>query len=194
MLESSAHWTTYAKQEKRLNSFHLRSVRRILCISWKDKVPNTETLSPAGLSTLYTLIMQRRLRWLGHVYRMEDGRIPKDLLYGHLASGKRATGRPQLRCKAICKRGKQAIAIDTDTWEDLAADRSRWRCILTYYLKSGEKRLLSAAEEKLPRRKERRNSSNNTETHKCDLCDRDCYSRIGLFSHQRSCSSRLTTK
>ena len=30
-------WTTYARQEKRLNSFHLRSICRILGISWKKQ-------------------------------------------------------------------------------------------------------------------------------------------------------------
>jgi len=48
---------------------------------------------------MYTLLRQRRLRWLGHVHRMKDGRIPKDLLYGELAEGKRPTGRPLLRYK-----------------------------------------------------------------------------------------------
>ena len=34
----------------------------------------------------------REAAWLGHVTRMKDGRIPKDLLYGELATGKRPTG------------------------------------------------------------------------------------------------------
>ena len=34
LMYGSETWTTYARQEKRLNSFHLRSIRRILGISW----------------------------------------------------------------------------------------------------------------------------------------------------------------
>ena len=34
----SETWTTYARQEKRFNSFHLRSIRRILGISWQGSV------------------------------------------------------------------------------------------------------------------------------------------------------------
>ena len=33
-------------------------------------------------SDMFTLLRQRRLRWVGHVYRQEGGRIPKDILYG----------------------------------------------------------------------------------------------------------------
>ncbi|CAH1226359.1 CD209 [Branchiostoma lanceolatum] len=154
LLYGSETWSTYAKQENRLNAFHMRCMRRILGISWKDKVTNTEVLSRAGLPTLFTLLRQRRLRWLGHVRRMEDGRIPKDLLYGELISGKRRTGRPQLRFKDVCKRDLKAIDINTEHWEDLASDRSRWRCTLFRQLKSGEVRLMHSAEEKRIRRKE----------------------------------------
>ena len=68
----------------------MRCLRRILDIKWLDKVKNNEVFARTGLSRLYTLLQQCRLRWLGHVSRMPDGRIPKDLLYGELASGSRA--------------------------------------------------------------------------------------------------------
>ena len=38
LVYGSETWTTYVRQEKRLNSFHLRSIRRILGISWQDSV------------------------------------------------------------------------------------------------------------------------------------------------------------
>ena len=146
LLYGSEAWTTYAKHERKLNSFHLRSLRRILGINWSDKVPNV--LESAGLPTMYTL-----LRWLGHVRRMEDGRIPKDILYGELASGKRSVDRPQLRYKDVCKRDLKALDIDTNSWEDTSADRSRWRTTLQRQLKAGEVRILSLADEKRARRR-----------------------------------------
>ena len=86
-----------AHQEKGLNVFDMSCLRRIMGITWQDKVTNNVVLRKAGISSLLTLLNQRRMRWLGHVARMEDGRIPNDLLYGELATGKRPTGRPQLR-------------------------------------------------------------------------------------------------
>ena len=72
---------------------------------------------------MYTQLRQRRLRWLGHVHRMEDGRIPKDLLYGELTCGKRTSGRPHLRYKDVCKRDMKALDINTKSWEAHASNR-----------------------------------------------------------------------
>ena len=44
ILYCSKTWTTYAGQERRLNTFHSRSIRRILGISWQDKVTNTDII------------------------------------------------------------------------------------------------------------------------------------------------------
>ena len=81
---AARHGTTYARQERRLNTFHLRIIRRILGISWQDKVNNADVLYHAGLPSMHTLLIQLRLRWLGHVRRMEDGCIPKYIVYGEL--------------------------------------------------------------------------------------------------------------
>ena len=75
---------------------------------------------------MYTLLKQRGMRWPGHVVLMDDGRIPKDLLYGELVQGKRPTGRPPLRFKDMCKRELKAVNIDQNNWEATALDQSAW--------------------------------------------------------------------
>ena len=147
LLYSSETWATTKKQEAKLNSFHFRCLRRILGISWIDKVTNEEVLRRTSLTTLPTILKRRRLRWLGHVSRMEDGRIPKDLLYGELASGTRTVGRPLLRFRDVAKRDLTSLKI-TD-WENVANNRAEWRS--TCY-----KRLLAAEEEELEKQRERR--------------------------------------
>ena len=44
LLYSSEAWTTYIRQDNKLNSFHLQCLRRILDISWQEKITNTEVL------------------------------------------------------------------------------------------------------------------------------------------------------
>ena len=80
-------------------------------------------LERAGLASIFALLAQRRLRWLGHVRRMDDSRIPKDLLYRELADGARSRGRPSLRYKDSCKRDLKEAGIDLETWESLAENR-----------------------------------------------------------------------
>ena len=172
LLYGSETWTTYARQERRLNTFHMRSIHRILGISWQDRVPNTKVLSPAGLSSMSKLLRQCRLRWLGHVHCMPDGRITKDLLYGELASGKRFTRQPRLWYHDIVKRDMKAVDINTDSWESLAADRSKWRGALTKHLKAGEEKQTQAATERRASRKQSGSSDRPETEHKCDLCNR----------------------
>ena len=66
-------------QEKKLNSFHVRCLRRILQIKWQERVPDREVLEQANTCSLNALLAERRLRRLGHVRRMDTGRIPKYL-------------------------------------------------------------------------------------------------------------------
>ena len=52
LMYGSETWTTSAGQERRLNTFPLRSIRCILDMSWQDKVTNAAVLSRAGLPTM----------------------------------------------------------------------------------------------------------------------------------------------
>src|SRR6201996_3765554 len=188
LLYGSESWTLHSRQEQRLNTFHMRCLRRILGITWQDKVSNNTVLERAGLCSMYTLLKQRRLRWLGHVIRMDDGRIPKDLLYGELSQGTRPTGRPYLRYKDICKRDLRALDIDTTAWEEVALDRPLWRQKVQKGLSCYEKSLKEQAEVKRIRRKTRSQAVPAASAFTCKFCSRDCHCRIGLLSHSRKCN------
>ena len=58
---------------------------------------------------MYTTFSQRRL---GHVLRMNDERIIKDLLYSELVVGKRNIGQPRLRYKDDCKRDLKSLNVE----------------------------------------------------------------------------------
>ena len=73
LIYGSETWTMHAHQEKRLNVFHMRCLRRILGITGQDMVTNNVVLEKAEIPSLHTLLRQRRMRWLGHV---SDGRRP----------------------------------------------------------------------------------------------------------------------
>ena len=142
---------------------------------------------------MFTLLRQRRLRWLGHVHRMEDGCIPKDLLYGELATGARRRGRPQLCFKDVCKRDLKACNIDTKLCETLADNRNLWKLHVSQGLKSGEAAIRAKNDARRARRiachQQDQPDPRPASAFICQGCSRDCKSRIGLYSHTRRCSS-----
>lgn len=87
LLYDSECWTLYSRKEHWLNTFQLHCLRKILGISWQDHIFNKVVLVRAGAISMFALLKKRRLRWLSHVIRMHDGRIPKDILFGKLATG-----------------------------------------------------------------------------------------------------------
>ena len=117
---------------------------------------------------MYTILKQRRMRWRGHLVRMDDGRMPKDLLFGELTQGTRPKGRPQLRYKDVCKRDLQALRVGLKTWEALASERSSWRLAVQEGLTKYEETLVQRSTARSQRRKTRHHmgrSSNRAHLH-----------------------------
>ena len=139
---------------------------------------------------MFSILAKRRLRWLGHVARSEDGRIPKDMLYGELATGSRPTGIPTLRYKAVCKRDLRAGDIAPSDLEALTANRNVWRLTTKSAAIKIEQKLKEQHEMKRQRRRVRAASDTLDDTaFVCPTCKKTCRSRIGLYSHSRRFSS-----
>jgi len=56
-------------------------LRKTAGIKWQDRVPNTEVLRVCGISGTEAFLLAAQLRWVGHVIRMDDNRIPKQKSY-----------------------------------------------------------------------------------------------------------------
>ena len=80
-----------------------------------------------GLRKLEIIIKERRLRWLGHVLRMEDSRIPRQAIQWELRCYKRKLGRPRKNWMDIVRRDLKDMGITWDEAEELATDRAEWR-------------------------------------------------------------------
>ncbi|RUS80600.1 hypothetical protein EGW08_011655 [Elysia chlorotica] len=115
----------------------------LLRVSWQNKVPNTVILEQSGMPSVFTLLRQTELRWVGHVSRMSDERLPKRILYGELKSGACSHGCQKKRFKDTLKASD--FVIDLTLWEVLAQNRPAWRQAVTKGAKMyGQQRLQAA--------------------------------------------------
>lgn len=119
-------WTLYSTDVKQLRTIQQRHLRRILKIKWDDYVSNEEVLSRSNVEDIEVMLTRSRMRWLGHVSRMENDRPTKALLYGELAEGSRQVGRPKLRYKDTCKNALRCGGL-LGVWQNLVTTRSEWK-------------------------------------------------------------------
>ena len=154
-----------------------------MSISWEDRIPNTEVLRRANMPGIEALIMKAQLRWVGHVVRMDDTRLPKMVFFSELASGTRNAGGPLKRFKDCLKASLGACNIPLIGWETLATDRSAWRVAVYKGVLAFEEKRLQDLDQKRQARKEKRPDPTSTVT--CPVCGRTCASAFGLRSHLR---------
>ena len=187
LLYGCESWTLYRRHLKQLESFHMRSLRSILNIRWQDKVTNIEVLDRAGSISIEAMILKTQLRWVGHVIRMDDQRLPKHLLFGELCSGRRNRGRPRKRFKDCVKANVAHAGIDPKQLESEAANRESWRALTYQAQNSFESKRRQDVNDARERRKLASTSAPlNPGQFICPHCARACLSRIGLQSHLRS--------
>ena len=185
LLYGSEAWTLYARQMRILEKWHMRSLRSILKVTWRDKVTNSEVLRRTASTSLEGNLCRRQLRWLGHVIRMPSDRLPKQVLYGELVDGRRSAGGQKKRYKDFIKTVLKKFNMNPDTLEADASNRSLWRRICHDGVEFFE-------EGKRVERRRRREMRHQTVTlpqpqqgaHTCPNCGRVCRSRIGLHTAQ----------
>jgi hypothetical protein len=97
--------------------------------SWK-KLHNDELHSLYSSPNVARVIKSRRMRWVGHVARMGEGRGVYRVLVGK-PEEKRPLGRPRRRWEDNIKMDLRKIGIDEVNWIQLAQDRVRWRAFVS---------------------------------------------------------------
>ena len=76
------------------------------------------------------LIKSRRMRWVGHVARVEEGRGVHKVLVGK-PERKRPFGRPRRRWEGNIKTDLEVVGRGCGDWMELAKVRDRWRAVVS---------------------------------------------------------------
>ena len=127
---------------------HLNCLRKLLKMKWQDRIPDTEVLKRAGMQSVHTLLKLAQLRQTGHVTRMPDERLPKKILYGELQVVKRSHGGQKKRYKDTLKASLKDFNIPTESWEQTAQDRTKWRGLIKRRAGEYEAKRISEAKQK----------------------------------------------
>ena len=135
LLYGSHSWNLTAAQLERLEVLQRHHLRRIVGVQLSDRLSNEDLLQRCQQPTIAAQLHQRRGHWIGHVLRMDDGRIAKQLLYSSLAGRRRRGGQFKSlvsRYTADVKsalgtqqqRDVAAAAAEKNAWNDLFAANS----------------------------------------------------------------------
>ena len=176
LLYSAEMYILYRRHIRKLSQVHLRHLRQILWISWKDHISNIDVLRQANMSSIEAILTASQLHWTGHVTRMSSDRLPKAVFYGELSSGKRLHG------------GKDVLKIHlkatVNTWEPIAHDRQKWR----HAIHQGKIHIEEKLTQKYQHEHNRRHGllGASIPTVFCDDCGRGFVAQMGLNSHRRA--------
>ena len=95
---------------------------------WR-RLHNEELHSLYCSPNIFRLIKSRRLRWAGHIARMEEYMSAFKILTGTPA-GKRPLGRPRSRWEDNIRMDFKQMGINTRNLVDSAQDRDHWRSLM----------------------------------------------------------------
>ena len=110
---------------KKLVAFEMRCYRKVLNITWKDKIRNEDVLLRISSckfkpKRILARITESQLSWFGHACRMSNMRLPKRILM-EMVPGTNRQGRPRKRWEDDIIAGSTFLEAYR-----IAEDRNRW--------------------------------------------------------------------
>ena len=103
-------WQLTALQEDKIEAFDYRCLRKILNIDWRLHISNQQIRDTVGIPPACDIIKRQRLKWFGHVIRMENTRLPRQILLKWEPPNRKTTrGRPITTWKTTIERDLKII-------------------------------------------------------------------------------------
>lgn len=184
LLYGAESWTLHRRHINQLDAFHMRCLRNITKVKLSDRNRNSEVLARCNMPGIEAILIKTQLRWSGHLIRMSDSRIPKQLLFGQFAK-ERPVGRPLLRFKDKLKDNLKRCNIPTTSLERKASERITWRHLCSSSVQEFEESRLQHRNQLRANVKARWQSSALPNPHFTCRCGFVARSKAGLAVHSR---------
>ena len=110
LLYGAESWSITSAMEHKLISAENKWLRRLLRVSYKEHITNVEIRRRTGQPSVVNIIRKRRMKWAGHVMRMEDKR-PTKKAFLYKPEGKRNPGRPRRRWMDCLEKDLEAAGM-----------------------------------------------------------------------------------
>ena len=122
LLYGSECWRIVQSDLQKLEVFQNICLRRIQGIFWPEKIRNEDLLKRCNCHSIAEELKKDRFRWLGHVLRMTNERLPKVALRW-TPPGKRKPDRPRTTWRRTVLAELQDLGYSLSQAQHLAKDR-----------------------------------------------------------------------
>ena len=131
VLYGAETWGIRAAERQKLNVFEMKCLRSVAGVTRWDRLRNEEVRRRTGVSRELAAQVDRSvLRWYGHMVRMENERLTKEVWKARV-SGRQMRGRPKFGWMDGVKRGLRDRGMSVEEAKECARDRSGWVEIVT---------------------------------------------------------------
>ena len=126
MLYGAECWTVTGKEEQILETTEMRMLRRIVDVTRRDQIRSVDIRKELGVNDIREKAREIRLRWYGHVMRMDNDNTVKAVMDMEVP-GRRPRGRPKARWKDRIRNDMRELKITDDETHNREVWRSRIR-------------------------------------------------------------------
>jgi hypothetical protein len=126
MLYGATAWTLTQKEERRLDAWEMKLLRRMLNIRWDDFVRNDDIRCMLNQMPVTWRLRERRLKMYGHLERMDEDRIARRLWKAEMR-GRRPVGRPRTRWRGMLERDVDGLNMTVEEAREMTHNRDEWR-------------------------------------------------------------------
>ena len=126
-LYNSELWTVSKKMQKDIDSFQRRLLRYVLNIRYPKKISNERLKAIVKQKPWSEVIKVRRIKWLGHLFRLPEESAAKRTLYIAEKEVSQRKGRKILTWLNLVKGDLKELGVDWEVSKTLAQDRKRWQ-------------------------------------------------------------------
>ncbi|KAI3354770.1 hypothetical protein L3Q82_004596 [Scortum barcoo] len=118
-------WVMTERTRSRIQAAEMSFLRRVAGRSLRDRVRSSVTREELGVEPLLLRIERSQLRWLGHLFRMPPGRLPREVFQA-CPTGRRPRGRPRTRWRNYVSRlaGLGTPRVPPEELEEVSGDRT----------------------------------------------------------------------